>query len=158
MIEITLSNGATTVVGNEDAWAATLKWTYSHGYAQHRVGGKIEYLHRAIAARMGIPPDVHVDHRNLNKLDNLRSNLRSADKSRNGANRGPMPKRATISSQYKGAYWATDKRRWKSCIAHQGRQIHLGYFDTAEQAAAAYNDAALRLFGEYARLNEIEAA
>ena len=89
-----------------------------------------------------------VDHINGDVTDNRRSNLREATPSQNGANRRIG---ADNTSGYKGV--SRDRSRW---IAHikENRVTHtLGSFDTPEDAARAYDDAAVRYFGEYAALN-----
>lgn len=89
-----------------------------------------------------------VDHRNGNGLDNRRENMRSASNAENGANRC-----AVSSSGFKGVDWRSVKRRWRARITIDGQQIHLGTFLVPEEAARAYDEAAARLFGEFARLN-----
>jgi hypothetical protein len=55
----------------------------------------------------------------------------------------------------KGVRKRANRRRYVARITSRGRQIHLGSFDTAIEAARAYNNAAKLMFGEYASLNEI---
>jgi hypothetical protein len=52
--------------------------------------------------------------------------------------------------------WDTAKARWRAQILVDGRETHLGYHDDEVQAARAYNEAAAKHFGEYARLNVID--
>ena len=59
---------------------------------------------------------------------------------------------------YKGVHWETAKARWVASIGVNGRTYRLGRFKTPEEAAMAYNWAALRFFGEFAVLNEIPPA
>jgi AP2 domain len=91
-----------------------------------------------------------VDHRNGNGLDNQRSNLRPATPAQSVANRR-VSKNST--SGFKGI--ALDKRRnrWQARIRFSGGSRGLGYHDTAEAAARAYDAAARELFGEFARPN-----
>lgn len=91
-----------------------------------------------------------VDHRSGDGLDNQRSNLRPATPAQNAANQ-PLYRNNT--SGYKGVTWREDLRRWRAKIKAGGRQIHLGYFDRADDAARAYDAAAFELFGEFARPN-----
>jgi hypothetical protein len=56
---------------------------------------------------------------------------------------------------YKGVHWKKDKQKWAAEIKKNYRKHRLGYFDIEEDAACAYNEAALELFGEFARLNEL---
>ena len=65
---------------------------------------------------------------------------------------------STNKSGYKGAYWHESKGKWISDIKVEGKKIHLGAFDTKEEAALAYNEGAIKYFGEFARLNVVEKA
>lgn len=93
-----------------------------------------------------------IDHINRNTLDNQRSNLRLCTNSQNQMNM----KSKTGSSKYKGVNWHKQHKKWQSRIQFNKRQINLGYFDIEIEAAIAYNQAALKYFGEFARLNIIE--
>ena len=71
---------------------------------------------------------------------------------------GPAPPNATNAksrggkSQYRGVYQQKNGR-WSAQLASMGRRISAGTYDTEEEAAKAYDDAAKSLHGEYARLN-----
>lgn len=91
-----------------------------------------------------------IDHVNGDGLDNRRCNLRSADKSRNGANRG-APRQNTTG--FKGVTWHKAAGKFAAQIEVLGRRQHLGLFVTAEEAAQAYDQAALEAWGAYAWLN-----
>ena len=60
--------------------------------------------------------------------------------------------RKRTTSMYKGVWKET---AWRAGIKHDAKTIHLGSFKTEEEAARAYNEKALELFGEFAKLNEI---
>jgi hypothetical protein len=100
--------------------------------------------------RLLFPETKMVDHKNGNGLDNRRENIRPATNSQNQLNRA---KRQGCSSRYKGVAWHIKHERWISNIRYQGRRIHLGWFFDEESAARAYNEKALELFGDFARLN-----
>lgn len=53
---------------------------------------------------------------------------------------------------YRGVSWRNDKRKWKAYINRNDKQFHLGYFDSKEDAYAAYKSAAIAHFGEFARV------
>lgn len=105
-----------------------------------------ESMHRMILNY----PDAkwQVDHINGDTLDNRKSNLRLVTQSQNQANRG-LP--ITNTSGYKGVHKSYGK--WRSVIYKNGRRIHLGMFQSIQEAAKVYNKKALELFGEYAKLN-----
>jgi hypothetical protein len=159
---IYLGEGEWTIVDAEDYYRlGNLKWCISGNrqnfYATRNVKAgpgrtKIVYLHREI---MKPPKGLVVDHRNGDTLDNLRSNLRLATFSENMQNRR---KRKNTSSRFIGVF--IDKRcgRCVAQIIYQGRKITLGRFDNEMEAAKAYDEAAKRYRGEFARLNFPEEA
>ena len=100
-------------------------------------------LHRYL---MGEPPE-EVDHRNGDGLDNRRENLRKATAQQNGMN----SRSRGGSSRFKGVFGR--RGRWKASIRNNYKTVHLGDFDTEEGAARAYDEAARRLHGEFARVN-----
>jgi hypothetical protein len=93
-----------------------------------------------------------IDHANGNIFDNRFSNLRVATYSQNQANRGKSPRKTT--SQYKGVSWYARDNNWQAGIKVNKVSINLGRYKTEKQAARAYNEAAIKYFGEFAKLNE----
>jgi hypothetical protein len=111
-------------------------------YAATRIDGQIVYLHRFPLS--GESP--HIDHIDGDGLNNCRANLRPATRSQNRAN-----SRAGFVNRwgYCGIRRCPLTGRW---AAKAGR-VHLGRFDSPEQAACAYDRKARELWGAYARLN-----
>lgn len=116
-------------------------------YAVTKIDGRGVSMHRRIA---GTPSGMVTDHRNMNTLDNRRANLRVATYSQNRCN---TPARADNKVGLKGVSLVRHSGRWRAVIGVDGRQMHLGVFDSPEEAARAYDAAASRLYGEFARLN-----
>jgi hypothetical protein len=105
------------------------------------------YLHRLIAEPA---PGYVVDHIDGNGLNNTRDNLRvctHAENCRNSRHR----KRNT--SGYRGVTHHIPSDQWIAYITTDMRREYLGYYPTAEDAARAYDVVALRLHGDFARLN-----
>ena len=95
-----------------------------------------------------------VDHIDGNGLNNQRSNLRPATKQQNSFNARKCRKKRH--SKYKGvSINNSGGKKWKAYICKDYKLIHLGYFDTEDQAALVYNEAAKQLFGEFAHLNDV---
>lgn len=118
-------------------------------------GGRTIYAHRVIAERMeGRKLHRHekVDHINGNGTDNRRENLRVVSHSDNLVNRSGW---RNSSSKYKGVTFYKRDGNWQSKICPHGKTIHLGYFANEEEAAIAYNNAAVLHYGDKAKLNEI---
>lgn len=88
-----------------------------------------------------------VDHIDGNGLNNSRANLREATHAQNMQNKGP---RRQSKSGIKGVM--PNRDRWMAQIKENGRTIHLGTFDTVEEAGAAYREASLRIHGDFGRL------
>lgn len=138
-------------------WINQWKWSASwsgktKSYYAVRVkwnGGNQQYvaMHRVI---MNTPRGLVCDHINHDTLLNLESNLRNCSFAENGRNRG---KGKNNTSGYKGARWAGWANKWRARIMYNGKDIHLGYYDTIVEAALAYDRKAKELFGEFALLN-----
>jgi hypothetical protein len=132
------------------------KWHLDRkGYVKSSVFGTTVKLHRMI---LNCPKNVQVDHINMYKLDNRKCNLRLCDNSSNQAN---TKKRKEVngkktSSKYKGVHWRKDLGKWASRISYNNKRVHLGYYDCETKAALAYNFKANEIWGEFARLNDIE--
>jgi AP2 domain-containing protein len=86
------------------------------------------------------------DHVTGNGLDNRRENLRQATKAENGRNRRV---RIDQKTPYAGITQRKRDGRWCARIRVAWRRIWLGCFDTAEEAAMAYDDAAIEHFGRF---------
>lgn len=116
----------------------------SLGYPTITVHGQRVRLHRFV---MNAQPGQLVDHANQNKLDARRANLRITDRSGNAMNAG---KKRHNTSGFKGVYLCKQTGRWRAEIRAHGRVIKLGRFKTPEEAAHAYDAAAIKHHGEFA--------
>lgn len=158
---VPLTRGYVAIVDDEDfARVSAKKWSSSGdrgaARAQHywRDGGKV----RAVGLGRFIldaPAGMHVDHINGDPLDNRRANLRLCTHAENMRNRR---KHRGFANPYKGVL--AQSGRFYARICSGGRYYPLGGFAAAEEAARAYDAAARRLHGEFARLNfpdELEA-
>lgn len=112
-----------------------------------KVGGQ-RYLRARLAWfwMMGNWPLLHVDHADGDSMNDRWNNLREATHSQNLAN-AAKPKSGK--TPLKGAYLKNGK--FVSQIGYGGEHIHLGTFETAEEAHAAYMNAAQKFYGEFAR-------
>jgi hypothetical protein len=156
--QIKLHNGLLALVDADDfdrlsrfSWRATKSKTGHEKWYAVRGGLKGEpsnvFMHRVI---MDIThPDVHVDHKNGNGLDNTRGNLRFCIESLNSANaRLPLGP-----SGLRGVYVRKDTGRYRASISVTNRTLCLGTYADAHTAALAYDNCARLIFGEFATLN-----
>lgn len=123
----------------------------SDGYAvTQRQKQKIK-MHRLI---MDVnDPSIQIDHINGNKLDNRKANLRLCTNQQNCRN---VTKRTNNKSGYKGVVWHKASNKWLAKITVNKIVKYLGIFENKDMAAKAYNNAAIKYFGEFALLNEIK--
>jgi hypothetical protein len=115
----------------------------THGYAITGLNGKNVHLHHLV---LPIINGLDVDHVSGDRLDCRASNLRHATRQQNNMNR-----RAT--KGYKGVYFNKKAKKYAATIHKDGKSIHLGLFIDTKTAAEAYNIAAKKYFGAFARLN-----
>ncbi len=157
-IFIPLTQGQQAVIDPTDAdlmafhWHAAKDRQTFYARRHNSSDGRKIFMHNDVWERMTakpIDPDERVDHINLNGLDNRRSNLRIATVQQNNRNRR---RQRNSKSGYKGVTYNKDSRNWRAVITIDKHNIHLGYFDTPEEAYAVYCAAAKAYFGEFARL------
>jgi len=159
MKHILLTQNQLALVDNEDYdWLNQWKWyaqwnrgTESFYAARHskQIKGKRTtiQMHRLI---LNLLDGVDGDHINGITLDNQRHNLRPDPEGRNTQNQ-KTPRNNT--SGYKGVSWDKRARKWKTMVTFKNKKYYAGLFDIKEDAARAYNNKALELHGEFARLN-----
>ena len=158
MKRIPLTQGKVALIDDVDyEFLNQWKWHYSQRYAARSQRIKnIKHLilmHREIAKRMGVGiKGRNIDHIDMNSVNNCQSNLRIATKSQNAANRN---KPRNNKSGYKGVFWRPDKNKWRADIRINYHRIFLGYFNNKIDAAKAYNKAAIKYFGPFARVNKL---
>ena len=154
--EIQLTQNKVAFVDDADfEWLNQHKWCFNgrHAIREIRIGGKKRkiLMHRIIVS---VPFGLEIDHINGNGCDNQRDNLRICTHQQNVRNCKKCTK--DTSSKYKGVCWHKTNRKWQAYIGANKKVIYLGYFDIEDDAARAYNVAALHYFGEFAKPNFIE--
>lgn len=150
---VPLPCGDFAIVDDEDYEAVSaFKWRKNKSGKEcypvtgHNDSGGVRFLHRVI---MRAPKGSMVDHKNGDVLDNRKENLRFCSYTENARNMAPRGG----TSRFKGVRWLTGKNRWKAEIGMDKRRVHIGYFTNEEDAARAYDHAALQHYGEFARTN-----
>ncbi len=152
MQEIDLPSGLVALVDDADyAFVGQWKWCIQGGYVGRSVNGRTVYMHRVL---MNPPNGMYVDHINRNKLDNRRQNLRLCQKWQNAVN--ATKRYGSVKQQRYRGVMQVKGGRWRAHLTHNKTSLHLGVFDSAEDAALAYNEAAKLHHGEFAQLNTID--
>lgn len=159
MKEVILTQGKVAFVDDEDyesvsenTWRADCvngKWYAVRQKQVNRISKKI-YMHRQI---MNAPKGMEVDHIDGNGLDNRKDNMRVVTHNQNMKN-----KKVNSNNKwgYTGVHFSGRDRVFQAYIQNGKHHVYLGKFDNPVSAAIAYNEAATKYFGEYARLNVIK--
>lgn len=154
-VRLGLTRGYEAIIDAEDAHIVAYHKWHSGGHDKGDGRGIYAFttmpgekrsiaLHRIL---MSPPAGMVVDHINRNSLDNRRQNLRVCSHRENlwNRNNGRQTHSGFIGVTPNGRGWSAKIRR--------GKQVYLGHFPSAEQAARAYDAAALEHYGEFAVLN-----
>lgn len=159
MAELQLTKGYYSIIDAEQlpilsqySWQCVEKDGNFYARTSLRKGKKTHcfYLHRLLT---NAQKDEYVDHINGNSLDNCLSNLRICTNAQNVRN---SKKRRNNKSGYKGVYFNSQLRKpWVARITFNYKGIHIGNYETPLEAGVAYNSAAKKYFGEFARINTI---
>jgi hypothetical protein len=154
MKNLILRSGVSVIV-DDDVFEEISTYTWrldGAGYPYRSWLKKGEYgcisLHRQL---MGLArgDKREVDHINGNKLDNRIENLRICTRAENQRNVRMI---RSNKSGFKGVAKHQKSERWRAQIQVNKKQIFLGIFDTPEEASAAYVEAAMKYFGQFANI------
>lgn len=148
---IRLKNGMNTVIDQQDyelvskyRWHATKSKPF---YAVTSINGVPVCLHHLILPKIS---GLDIDHRDGDSLNNRRNNLRYCTHRQNLLNKSVQKNNKC---GFKGVSFHRSSGRFRAQIQVDGRRLTLGHSDNAETAAKIYDEAALRHYGEFARLN-----
>ena len=119
------------------------------------------YIHRLVADAFLLKKrkeQTLVDHINGDKTDNRLCNLRWCNSEENARNKQKTRKENGYGSQsiYKGVRPSQNGKKWIATITKNGHLIYIGTYQTEKQAGMAYNIASARLFGEFAKINNLD--
>lgn len=147
-VTIPLSQGKFAIVDKDDyGWLSRFTWSFSEGYAITTIDGhKVKMRRLILSAKKG----EFVDHKDGDRLNNARYNIRIATRLENNRNKG---KAKGTSSIFKGVCWDRQMGKWRSSITVNHKSIFLGLFNDEHHAALVYDLWAKDIFRESARLN-----
>ena len=151
MKEVSLTDGSIMQVDDEDyEYARQQTWSKSTlGYAVYRVGELTFRFHAEVLCEVPFV-DAVCDHIDGNKLNNQKANLRWVTRQQNAQNRG---KNKNNTTGFKGVTLRGDTGKYQASLRLPIGLRSFGCYDTAEEAAKAYDKAALQFHGKFAKLN-----
>ncbi len=167
MKQIPLSNGKGIATVDDEDYPALIKYKWSlltTGYAfrtqqlswnpiTKKQTRKTVLMHKVVMGN----PEEGVDHRDHNRLNNQKDNLRLATQLQNMHNVSKPKVNSPSSSKYKGVQKSLRSKTptWFARIRINGTLKHIGTYPTEAAAAIAYNEKAIEYFGEFACLNQL---
>lgn len=131
------------VAGSIDKTGHVFRSIDGQHYMAHRIAWLVVY---------GLEPDGFIDHKDGNPANNAISNLRIATTTQNSANASI---RADNTSGARGVCFDKQRGLWKAAISNNGRRWCLGHFKSPLDAAAAYERAAIAVWGDFARCAQV---
>ena len=154
MKKIKLTRGQFAIVDDDvyerlrkSRWYAWQHPNTGKPYAARTEKGKRVHMHRLI---LNAPTGLHVDHINGDGLDNRRSNLRLVTTAQNNQNRDRYKNNTT---GYKGVSQQRGRKKFRAQIYVNGRAVYLGWYETAIEAALAFDRAVRKYHGPYGCTN-----
>lgn len=152
---VPLTQGKSAMIDEED-WEKVRGWKWRYHNQGYATGTRIEgifqitvLMHRLIAEPQ---PGEIVDHRNHDRLDNQKANLRVGSQAMNMANRRHT-KRPGFTSEFRGVARQNRRYNLRKPWGVQVRGKYVATAETEEEAAKLYDLAALREWGSTAQLN-----
>lgn len=154
--------GHSVIIDDEDyEKVASMPWYVQYGYGKKK--GHIYFYHsvskpntkkynislQRFLMRCQLHDGMVVDHINGNTLDNRKQNLRVCTFAENIIN---QKRRNDNTTGYKGVSFHVNVKKFIARISVGGNRLHLGCFDTAEEAYAAYCEASKKYHGEFGRI------
>lgn len=152
MKKIELTQNKVALVDDDDfVRLNAFKWCFGNGYAMRSIrkpdGKKGWYMHWDILGRPS--KGLGIDHKDMNRLNNQKNNLRISTTSQNQMNRG---KQKNNTAGFKGVSWHKGGKKWRTRISLDGKNMDLGYFSTAEEAYKVYCEACVKYHGEFSNI------
>ena len=128
-----------------------MKWYCTNaGYAVHDVGSRTILMHRLV---LDAPEGFEVDHIDGNPLNNSRNNLRLATHQENIRHRVNVNK--NNSSGVNGVSWFKRDKKWRARIFVDGKEIHLGLFNSKAEAIIKRNKASEKYYGDFGHIAKL---
>jgi len=159
MKKIPLTQEKFALVDDEDynrlmemTWHAWYNKNGDSFYAHHSVYNKgknpsIVRMHRYILGV--VDKGINVDHIDGDTLNNQKYNLRVCESHQNTTNMQGLKSNNTTGYRGVSEYFYGSRKKWTAGVSKKGKRIRLGYFDSPEEAARAFDKAAREIYGEF---------
>lgn len=155
-MQIELTKGLYALIDEEDyqlvselKWYADVRKVNAYAVRKTKKDGVLK-MHRYILEKHGFDlTGKEVDHINCDGLDNRKENLRVCTVLENRRNQ-----KLRYNMSTKGIYYHRQSQKWCARLKIENKRISLGYFYTKEEATAAYDEAAKKYFGDFAKTNK----